>query len=185
MNHMRVLDIESAGFQTLKHVLDSPSFLICRESFLWAAERNEDLRFRLSGLVLDNGTCQIAEFSTDTVDAVQDTFFSVFEVCEDMLGPYLSTCSGIFHPEVVSDAGVVLDSVVVKTFEPFVTDELTVCNQTFDAVTSEPLHDVDSLLEVGVPAFVQESEQGTTYDYTLCPVLRYSYLRTSSSCGPS
>ena len=95
--------------------------------------------------------------------AVQGTFFSVFEVCEDMLGPYLSTCSGIFHPEVVSDADVVLDSVVVKPFELFVTDELTVCNQTFDAVTSEqsdePLHDVDSLLEVGVHAFGQESEQ--------------------------
>ena len=28
MNHMRVLDIESAGFQTLKHGLDSPSFRI-------------------------------------------------------------------------------------------------------------------------------------------------------------
>ena len=91
----------------------------------------------LPGLVFDDGTCQIAEFSTDTVDAVQDTFFSVFEVCEDMLGPYLFTCSGIFHPEVVSDADVVLDSVVVKPFEPFVTDELTVCNQTFDAVTPE------------------------------------------------
>ena len=52
---------------------------------------------------------------------------------------------------------------VVKPFEPFVTDELTVCNQTFDAVTSEqsdePRHDVDSLLEVGVRAFLQESEQ--------------------------
>ena len=63
MNHMRVLDIESAGFQTLKHGLDSPSFLICREGFLRAAEGNEDLRFRLSSLVLDNGTGQIAEFS--------------------------------------------------------------------------------------------------------------------------
>lgn len=82
-----------------------------------------------------------------------------------MLGPYLSTCSGIFPPppEVISDADVVLDSIVVKPFEPFVTDELTICNQTFDAVMSEqsdePLHDVDSLLEVGVPAFGQESEQ--------------------------
>lgn len=156
---MCVLNIEPAGFQTFGHRFYGPPFLVIREGFLRAADGNEDLRFRLSGLVLDSGTCQIAEFSTDTVDAVQDTFFSVFEVCKDMLGPYLSTCSGIFHPEVVSDADVVLDSVVVKPFEPFVTDELTVCNQTFDAVTSEPLHDVDSLLEVGVPAFLQESEQ--------------------------
>lgn len=34
-----------------------------------------------------------------------------------MLGPYLSTCSGVFYPEVVSDGDVVLDSVVVKPFE--------------------------------------------------------------------
>lgn len=160
---MCVLNIEPAGFQTFEHRFNGLPFLVIREGFLRAAEGNEDLRFVLPGLVFDDGTCQIAEFSTDTVDAVQYTFFSVFEVCEDMLGPYLSTCSGIFHPEVVSDADVVLDSVVVNPFEPFVTDELTVCNQTFDAVTSEqsdePLHDVDSLLEVGVPAFLQESEQ--------------------------
>lgn len=41
----------------------------------------------------------------------------MFEVCEDMLGLYLSTCSGVFYPEVVSDGDVVLDSVVVKPFE--------------------------------------------------------------------
>ena len=160
---MCVLDIESAGFQTFEHRFNGPPFLVIREGFLLAAKGNENLRFVLPGLVFDDGTCQIAEFSTDTVDAVQYTFFFVFEVCEDMLGPYLSTCSGIFHPEVASDADVVLDSAVVKPFEPFVTDGLTVCNQTFDAVTSEqldgPLHDVDSLLEVGVPAFLQESEQ--------------------------
>lgn len=152
---MCVLNIEHAGFQTFEHRFNGPPFFVIREGFLRAAEGNEDLRFVLPGLVFDDGTCQIAEFSTDMVDAVQDTFFSVFEVCEDMLGSYLSTCSGIFHPEVGSDEDVVLDSVVVKPFEPFVTDELTVCNQTFDAVTSEqsdePLHDVDSLLEVGVP----------------------------------
>lgn len=172
MNHMCVLNIEPAGFQTFKHRFNGPPFLVIREGFLWAAEGNEDLRFVLPGLVFDDGTCQIVEFSTDTVDAVQDTFFSVFEVCEDMLGPYLSTCSGIFHPEVVSDADVVLDSVVVKPFEPLVTDELMVCNQTFDAVTSEqsdePLHDVGSLLEVGVPAFGQESEQDGERHMIIC-----------------
>ena len=91
----------------------------------------------LPGLVFDDGTCQIAEFSTDTVDA-----------------------------------DVVLDSVVVKPFEPYVTGELTVCNQTFDAVTSEqsdePLHDVDSLLEVGVLAFGQESEQDGERHMIIC-----------------
>ena len=172
MNHMCVLNIEPAGFQSFEHRFNGPAFLVIRESFLRAAEGNEDLRFVLLGLVFDDGTCQIAEFSTDTEDAVQDTFFSVFEVCEDMLGQYLSTCSGIFHPEVVSDA--VLDSVVIKPFEPFVTDELTVCNQTFDAVTSEqsdePLYDVDSLLEVGVPAFGQESEQ----DWERRMIIRYA-----------
>ena len=99
-----------------------------------------------------------------------------------MLRPYLSTCSGIFHPEVVADADMVLDSVVVEPLEPFVTDELAVCDQTFDAVASEQsdesLHDVDSFLAVGVPAFGQEPEQdGERHMISL--------LRTSSSCGPS
>ena len=48
----------------------------------------------------------------------------------------------------------VLNGVVVKPLEPFVTHELTVCDQTFDAVTTkqadETLHDIDSLLAVGV-----------------------------------
>ena len=80
-----------------------------------------------------------------------------------MLRPYLFTCSGIFHPEVVTDADMVLDRVVVEPLEPFVTDELPVCDQAFDAVAAkqadEPLHDIDSLPTVGVPAFRQEPEQ--------------------------
>ena len=54
----------------------------------------------------------------------------------------------------------VLDSTVVKPLEPFVADELPVCDHAFDAVASkqsdEPLHDIDSLFAVGVPAFGQE-----------------------------
>ena len=163
MNHMRVLDIEPAGFQTLKHGLDSPSFLICREGFLRAAEGNEDLRFRLSGLILDNGTGQIAEFSTDTIDTVQDAFLSMFEIGEDVLGSYLSVGSWVFHPEVVADADMVLDSVVVEPFEPLITDKLTVRYQAFDTVTTEqadePLHDIDSFLAIRVSPLGQQSEQ--------------------------
>ena len=149
---MRVLDIESAGFQALKHGLDSPSFLICREGFLRAAEGNEDLRFGLSGLVLDNGTGQIAEFSTDTIDTIQDAFLSMFEIGEDVLGPYISVGSWVFHPEVV-----------VEPFEPLITDKLTVRYQAFDTVTTEqadePLHDIDSFLAIGVSPLGQQSEQ--------------------------
>ena len=70
MNHMCVLNIEPAGFQTFEHRFNGPLFLVIREGFLRAAEGNEDLRFVLPGLVFDDGTCQIAEFSTDAVDAV-------------------------------------------------------------------------------------------------------------------
>ena len=160
---MRILNIEPAGFQALEHRFNGPSFLVGREGLLRAAEGYEDLRFGLPGLALDDGAGQIAELTTNTIDAVQDAFLSVFEIGKDMLRPYLFTCSGIFHPEVVSDTDMVLDSTIVKPFEPFVTDELPVRDQTFDAVTSEqldePRHDIDSLLTVGVPAFGQEPEQ--------------------------
>ena len=160
---MRILNIEPTGFQTFEHRFNGPSFLVSRESFLRVAEGYEDLRFRLPSLVFDDGTGQVAELSADTIDTVQDAFFPVFEIGEDMLRTYPSTCSGIFHPEVVADADMVLDSTVVKPFEPFVTDELPVCDQAFDAVTTkqadEPLHDIDSLPTVGVPAFRQEPEQ--------------------------
>lgn len=163
MNHMRILNIEHAGFQALEHRFNGPSFLVSREGFLREAEGNENLRLELSGLVLDDSTGQIAELSADTIDTVQDAFFPVFEIGKDMLRSYLFTRSWIFHPEVVADADMVLDGVVVKPQEPFVTDELPVCDQAFDAVTSEqsdePLHYVDSLLTVGVPAFRQEPEQ--------------------------
>ena len=160
---MRILNIEPAGFKTLEHRFNGPSFLVSRKGFLRATEGDEDLRLRLSGLVLDNGTGQIAEFATDTIDAVQDSLFPVFEIGKDMLRPYLFTCSGIFHSEVVTDADMVLDRVVVEPLEPFVTDELPVCDKAFDAVAAkqadEPLHDIDSLPTVGVPAFRQEPEQ--------------------------
>lgn len=160
---MRILNIEPAGFQALEHRFNGPSFLVSREGFLRAAEGNEDLWFRLSGLVLDDSTGQVAELSADTIDTVQDAFFPVFEIGEDVLRPYLFTRSGIFHPEVVSDADMVLDSTVVKPLEPFVTDELSVCDEAFDAVAAKqadkPLYDSDSLLTVGVSAFRQEPEQ--------------------------
>ena len=163
MGHMSVLNVEPAGFQTFEHRFNGPPFLVIREGFLRAAEGNEDLRFRLSGLVLDNGTGQIAEFSTDTIDTVQDAFLSMFEVCEDMLGPYLSVGSRVFHPEVVVDADMVLDSVVVEPFEPLITDKLTVRYQAFNTVTTEqadePLHDIDSFLAIGVSPLGQQSEQ--------------------------
>lgn len=121
-----------------------------------------------------NGAGKIAEFATDTIDTVQDTLFPVFEIGKDMLRPYLFTCSGIFPPEVVTDADMVLDRVVVEPLEPFVTDELPVCDQAFDAVTTkqadEPLHDIDSLLAVGVPAFGQEPEQ----DWERHMIIRYA-----------
>ena len=69
---MCVLNIEPAGFQTFEHRFNGPPFLVIREGFLRVAEGNEDLLFVLPGLVFDDGTCQIAEFSTDTVDAIQD-----------------------------------------------------------------------------------------------------------------
>ena len=145
---MRILNIKPAGFQTLEHRFNGPSFLVSRESFFRAAEGYEDLRFGPPGLVFNDGAGQIAELSADPVDSVQDTLLPMFEIGKDMLRPYLSTCSGIFHPEVVADADMVLDSVVVEPLEPFVPDELAVCDQTFDAVASEQsdesLHDVDS-----------------------------------------
>ena len=160
---MRILNIEPTGFPTLEHRFNGPSFLVCRKGFLRAAEGNEDLWLRFAGLVLDDGTGQIAEFSADPIDTVQDAFLSVFVISKDMLSPYLSTCSGILHPEVVSDADMVLNGVVVKPLELFVTDELSVCDQAFDAVAAKqadkPLYDSDSLLTVGVPAFWQEPEQ--------------------------
>ncbi|MDD7456155.1 MAG: hypothetical protein PUK70_07930 [Bacteroidales bacterium] len=82
MSHMRVLDIELAGFQAFEHGLGSPSFLLGRECFFRSAERNEVLRLRLSGLVFDNVSGQIAEFTTDTVYTMQDAFFPVFEIGE-------------------------------------------------------------------------------------------------------
>ena len=38
----------------------------------------------------------------------------MFEIGEDVLGSYLSVGSWVFHPEVVADADMVLDSVVVE-----------------------------------------------------------------------
>ena len=118
---------------------------------------------RLSGLVLDNGTGQIAEFTTDTIDTVQDEFLSMFEIGEDVLGPYLSVGSWVFHPEVVADADMVLDSVFVEPFEPLITDKLTVRYQAFDTVTTEQadesLYDIDFFLAIGVSPLGQQSEQ--------------------------
>ena len=84
---MRILNIEPTGFQALEHRFNGPSFLVSREGFLRATEGNEDLWLRLSGLVLDDSTGQIAELSADPVDSVQDTLLPMFEIGKDMLRP--------------------------------------------------------------------------------------------------
>jgi len=72
-----------------------------------------------------------------------------------MLRPYLSSCSGVFYPEVVTDADMVLDGIIVEPLEPFVTDELPVCDQAFDAVMTkqadEPVSAQDVKTYVNLP----------------------------------
>ena len=69
-----------------------------------------------------------------------------------------------------------IDAVLIECpfCHSFVTDELPVCDQAFDAVAAkqvdEPLHDIDSLPTVGVPAFRQEPEQ----DWERHMIIRYA-----------
>ena len=57
----------------------------------------------------------------------------------------------------------ILDGVIVEPLEPFESDELTVSDKAFDAAPAEqpdePLHDINSLLAIGVPPFGQQPEQ--------------------------
>lgn len=160
---MSVLNIESAGFQALEHRFNGPSLLIRRKGLLGFAEGHEDLRFRLPGLVLDHSSGQVAKFATDAVDTMQYLFFTMTEVSKDMLGADMFSGPGIFYPEVVADADMVLDGIVIEPLEPFVSDELTVGNEAFDAILTEqadePLHDVYPLLVIGISPFGQQPEQ--------------------------
>lgn len=121
----------------------------------WSEPIEEDVCDEIQ-TVLDkaDGTPPIVE-NPDSLD---------FEIGDDMLRPYRFSCSGILHPEVITDADMVLDSISVEPLETFVTDELPVCDQAFDTITSkqadEPLNNIDSLLAVGVPELGQEAEQG-------------------------
>ena len=163
MDHMSVLDIEPAGFQTLEHRFNAPSFLVRRKGFLGFAEGYKDLRFGFPGLVLDHGSGQVAELSADAVDVAQNPLLPMFEIIEDVPGTYLLAGPRVFHPEVVPDADMILDSVIVEPLEPFESDELTVSDKAFDAAPAEqpdePLHDINSLLVIGVPPFGQQAEQ--------------------------
>lgn len=155
MDHMSVLNVEPAGFQTLEHRFNGPSFLVRRKGFLGVAEGYKDLRFGFPGLVLDHGSRQVAELSADAVDVVQSPFLLMFEIIEDMQGTYLLAGPRVFHPEVVPDADMILGSVIVEPLEPFESDELTVSDKAFDAAPAEqadePRHDINSLLVIGVP----------------------------------
>ena len=163
MNHLSVLNVEPAGFQALEHRFNGPSFLVGRKGFLGFAEGPEDLRFRPPIRILYHGTGQVAEFATYTVDAMQYSLFSMSKIGEDVLGKYLPTVSRVLHAEVVADADMILDGVVVEPFEPFVADELPASHQAFDAIPTEQadetLHDVYPLFVIGVPAFRQQPEQ--------------------------
>lgn len=107
---MSVLDIEPAGFQTLEHRFNGPSFLVRGKGFLGFAEGYKDLRFVFPGLVLDNGSGQVAELSADAVDVAQNPLLPMFEIIEDVPGTYLLAGPRVFHPEVVPDADMILVS---------------------------------------------------------------------------
>lgn len=157
MDHMSVLNVEPAGFQTLEHRFNGPSFLVRRKDILGGAEGYKDLRFGFPGLVLDHGSRQVAELSADAVDVVQNPLLPMFEIIEDVLGTYLLAGPRVLHPEVVPDADMIPDSVIVEPLEPFISDELTVSDKAFDAAPAEQpdelRHDINSLLVIGVPPF--------------------------------
>lgn len=105
---------------------------------------------------------------------VQDALFAMLEIIEDVPGTYLLAGSRVFHPEVVPNADMILDSVIVEPLEPFMSDELMVSDTAFDAAPAEqpdePLQDINSLLVIGVPPVWAAAwiVWGTTCGRTLC-----------------
>lgn len=172
VTHVGILDVEAGGFHCLESRLDLPAFLIGQDSAFGTVEAYEDLQFRNPVGVFDPASGKI-----DILALVEEEFMVKFllsypEVIEEPPCTYPLAGGRLDNPEVLSDTYVISDAPAVQPFNPFLSDELPVSDQTIDTVMSEksdePFHDFLTFFPIGIAPFRKKTENQREGNSLVC-----------------
>ena len=160
---MCVLDVEATGLQGFETRLNLPAGFIGLDGFLGSVERKEYLQFGLAVAVLHSCSREVAVLAVDEIDAVKALGLADSEVLESPKCLEVAAVARLVDPEVLPDAHVVADAVVVEPANPKASDELAVGHEAVDGGLPEEgditFHQVDPLSGVGVPFLGKEPKQ--------------------------
>lgn len=167
---MGVLNVEAGGFHGLENRLDLPAFLIGRDSSFGTVEAYEDLQFRNSVGVLYTAPSKIDILTLVKEELMVEFLFSHPEVIEEPPCTYPLAGGRPHNPEVLPDTDVIPDAPTVQPFNPFLSYELPVSDQTVDAflseTTDEPLHDFLTFFPIGIASFRKNAEKSAEKQFS-------------------
>lgn len=162
ISQVSVFDVESGTLQSSEHRPDLPASAVRFHSLVGSVKRDNYLKFRRSVSAFDTACGEVAGLSFDVVDARKAHPLADLQPLEHPVGLCAVSPAGVVNPEVLLDADVVADAVVVQPSDPLLPDKLAVSEQAVDTVRTEK---VDITLQqgnpfkgVGVPALGQHGE---------------------------
>ena len=172
ITHMGVLYVKSGGFHGSECRFYLPSLLVGHDSTLGAIETYENLQLRNSIGVFDPAACKIDILAFVKKKLVVEFLLSDFEIVEQPPRANSLTCGRLYNPEVLPDTDIISDAIAVEPSNPFLSDELSVSDQTIDTVMSEksdePLHDFLTFFPVGIAPFREKTENQRESNSLVC-----------------
>ena len=162
ISQMSVFDVESSTLHPSKHRFDLPTSAVGFHGYVGLVKRDNQLKLRRSVPAFDTACGEVAGLPFDVVDARKAHPLADLQPLEQPVGLCAVSTARVVHPEVLLDADVVADAVVVQPPDPLLPDKLAVGEQTVDAVRAEKvdvaLQQGDPFHGVGVSALGQHGE---------------------------
>ena len=167
---MGVLNVESGGLHGSEHGFNLPALLIRENCAFRPVKADEYLQFRHTIGVFNPAACKIDVFSLMEERFVVELFLSDLQVIEEPPGADSLTGGRRDDPEVLSDPDIVTYSMFIGPSNPFLSDELPVCDKAVNAVGSaqshEPFQDFPSFVPIGAaPLWKQAENQRKRYPF--------------------
>lgn len=162
VREMRVFDVEACALQGSEHRLDFPAPAVGFHRFVMAVERHNHLKLRRPVPPLDTPGGEVAGLPFDVVNPGEAHRLPDLQPLEQPVRLGTVALAWVVHPEILLDANVIADVVLVQPPYPLVSDKLAVGEQAVDAFRTEKvdvtLQQGDSFQGVGVAALGQHGE---------------------------
>lgn len=169
---MGILHVESGALHGPEAGLNLPSAGIGADSMLRLVVGNDDLKLRLTLLIFDSGSGEIASFTLEDERSHVHTLISVTKVGKEGGCLYAPVAPWVGDPEILPYPHIVTDAVLSEKAYPLRPDEFPVSDKAVDAACPEKDHEShdksDPLFLIGIAALGQHFENQGKGDPLVC-----------------